>query len=174
MNMTKSMKTAFSTEAVCTAIAFSSVATVNASEKGVETVNSHQQEKHQEHEKKGHNNRGHKNEMKRMAKFLSLSEEQKVKIKGIKKAAKQQGKMLKASMKEFKITERKLLQTKVFDEKSFNKLYNSYQTTFTQLALTRAKSKHAVFNVLTTEQQGKWLKMMEHNKKKGAKERRGK
>lgn len=61
MNMTKSMNTVFSTVAVCTAITFASIATVNASDKGVETVSTHQQDKHQWHANKGHNNRGYKN-----------------------------------------------------------------------------------------------------------------
>lgn len=92
-----------------------------------------------------------------MAKFLSLSKEQKVKIKAIKATTKAQHETLRASMKEFKIAERNLLQAKVFDEKAFNTLHSSYQATFTQLALTRAKSKHAIFNVLTTEQQSNRL-----------------
>ena len=69
MNMTRSMKTVFATVAVCTAIIFASIATVNASDKGVEAMSCHQQE---------HKHRGDRHEMKRMAKFLSLSQDQKV------------------------------------------------------------------------------------------------
>jgi Spy/CpxP family protein refolding chaperone len=160
MNMTKSMKTIFSTVAVCTAITFASIATVNASDEGVEAVSSHQQE---------HKHRGHRNEMKRMAKFLSLSEDQKVKINAIKTKSRDQHQPLNASMKAFKIAEKNLLTAKTFDEKAFSSLQSEYQPTLTKLALIRAKSKQALFNVLNKEQQDKWLKMMEGHRgdKKG-------
>lgn len=169
MSVTKSMKTIFSTVAVCTVVAFTNIATVNASDKDTNVVSSHQEAKHQ-----GYKHHGYKNKIKHMTKALSLNEGQQVQIKAIKMKTKEQHKALRASMKEYKIAEKKLLQTKVFDEKAFNTLHNSYQSTFTQLALTRAKSKHAIFNILTTEQQDKWLKMIEHKKGKGDKKGRGK
>ena len=43
---------------------------------------------------------------------------------------------------------------------------------FTQVALTRAKTKHAIFNVLTTEQQEKWLAKMDKRKKNSKKGKR--
>lgn len=157
------MKTVFATVAVCTAITFASIATVNASDNGVEAVSCHQQE---------HKHRGDRHEMKRMAKFLSLSQDQKVKIKAIKTDSKDQHQALNASMKAFKIAEKKLLTAKTFDEKAFSSLQSEYQPTLTKLALIRAKSKQALFNVLNKEQQDKWLKMMES--KRGDKKGHGK
>jgi Spy/CpxP family protein refolding chaperone len=161
--MTKPMKTIFSTAAVCIVIAFASVASVNASDNDInfDAPRDHKEHKHQ----------GSKHKMKRMAKALSLSEEQKVEIKAIKSQAKEQHQTLHASMKEFKIAERNLLHTATFDEQSYSALQDTYQPVFAQLALIRAKAKHAVFNVLTTEQQVKWLKMIEHRKEKTKKMR---
>ena len=169
MNMTKPTKTFFSTIAVCIVIAFASVASVNASDNDValDAPKEHKGHQHQENKHKEH-----KQKMKRMDKALSLSEEQQVQIKAIKTQAKEQHQILQASMQEFKIAEKKLLQTKKFDEQAFNTLYDTYQPIFKQLALIRVKDKHAVFNVLTTEQQDKWLKMIEH-KKGQTKKRRG-
>lgn len=169
MNMTKPTKTIFSTIAVCIVIAFASVASVNASDNDIalDTPKEHKGHQHQENKHKGH-----KQKMKRMAKALSLSEDQQVQIKAIKTQAKEQHQILQASMQEFKIEEKKLLQTEKFDEQAFNTLHDTYQPIFKQLALIRVKDKHAVFNVLTTEQQEKWLKMIEH-KKGQTKKRRG-
>lgn len=158
MNMTKSTKTLFSTVAICLVIAFASVASVNASDNDIALDTSRDYQ--------GHKSKGSKHNMKRMDKALSLSEQQQVQIKAIKTQAREQRQALRASMKEFKIAERKIMQTKSFDEKAFNALHDLYQPTFTQLALIKVKSKHAVFNVLTTEQQEKWLKIIERKKNK--------
>ena len=179
MNMTKPTKTFFSTIAVCIVIAFASVASVNASDNDValDAPKEHKGHQHQENKHKGHQHqenkhKGHKQKMKRMDKALSLSEEQQVQIKAIKTQAKEQHQILQASMQEFKIEEKKLLQTEKFDEQAFNTLHDTYQPIFKQLALIRVKDKHAIFNVLTTEQQEKWLKMIDH-KKGQTKKRRG-
>lgn len=164
MNMTKPTKTIFSTAAICIVIAFASVASVNASNNDM-TYDS--QREHQKHQ-----HQGNKHEMKRMTKALSLSEQQQVQIKAIKTKAKEQHQVLRASMKEFKLAEKKLVQTEKFDEQAFSALREAYQPIFAQSALIRVKTKHAVFNVLTTEQQDKWLKIIEHKKgKKNAKKR---
>jgi len=169
MNMTKPTKTIFSTIVVCIAIVFASVASVNASDNDIalDAPKEHKGHQHQENKHKVH-----KQKMKRMVKALSLSEEQQVQIKVIKTQAKEQHQILQASMQEFKIEEKKLLQTEKFDEQAFNTLHDTYQPIFKQLALIRVKDKHAIFNVLTTEQQEKWLKMIDH-KKGQTKKRRG-
>jgi Spy/CpxP family protein refolding chaperone len=151
MKMTKSKKTIFSAVAICIAIVFASVASVNASnsEMAFDTSIDHQRNMHK---------------VKRMAKALSLSKEQRVQIKEIKRQAKEEHQSLRVSMKQFKNSEKKLLQATSFNEKSFSDLYEAYQPTFAQLALTKVKIKHAIFKVLTEEQQRKWLKMMEHHK----------
>lgn len=168
MNMTKPTKTIFSTIAVCIVIAFASVASVNASDNDI----LYGPKEHKGHQHQENKHKGHKQKMKRMVKALSLSEEQQVQIKAIKTQAKEQHQILQASMQEFKIEENKLLQTEKFDEQAFNTLHDTYQPIFKQLALIRVKDKHAIFNVLTTEQQEKWLKMIDH-KKGQTKKRRG-
>jgi Spy/CpxP family protein refolding chaperone len=81
MKMTKSTKTIFSTIAVCIVIAFTSVASVNASDNDIAFD-----------APRGH---GHKHQMKHMAKILSLSDQQKVEIRAIKVQAKEQHQMLR-------------------------------------------------------------------------------
>jgi len=104
--------------------------------------------------------------MKRMVNTLSLSEQQQVQITAVKHQARQQHEMLRDSMKKFKAEEKALLQAQVFDEQAYSVLHTAYQPIFMELALIRAKTKHAVFNVLTTAQQGKWLKVMADKKGK--------
>lgn len=158
MNMTKPTKTIFSTIAVCIVIAFASV-NASANDIALDAPRDHKGHQHQENKHKGH-----KQKMKRMVKALSLTEEQQVQIKTIKAQEKEQHQSLRTSMEQFKTAEKKLLETEKFDEQAFNALHDTYQPTFKQLALIRVKGKHAIFNVLTTEQQEKWLKIIEHKK----------
>jgi Spy/CpxP family protein refolding chaperone len=152
MNIIKSMKTIISVSTMCAVIAFSSIASVNAS------ANDKTFESDMRHNKS-------KSMMKRMVKLLLLSEEQQVKIKAIKMQTKEQSGTLRDSMKQFKGAERLLLQAEKFDEKAYTALHTAYQQTFAEMALTRTKTKHAIFNVLTTEQQDKWLNKMEKRKR---------
>lgn len=158
MNMTKPTKTILSTVAVCIVIAFASIASVNASDNDIAA---NAPIEHQ----------GKKHKMKRMTKALSLSEQQQVQIKAIKKQAKEKSHTLRVSMKQFKIAEKKLLQTKSFNDDAYSDLYEVYQPIFAQIALIRVKSRHAVFNVLTEEQQEKWLKMTKYHKRNTKKTR---
>jgi len=158
MKMTKSMRTLFSTVAVCIVIVFANVASVNASNSDMafDSPIDHQRNMHK---------------VKRMAKALSLSEQQQVQIKAIKRQAKEESQSLRVSMKQFKIAEKKLLQTETFNEQAFSELHEAYQPTFAQIALTKVKIKHAIFNVLTEEQQEKWLKMTKDHKRNTKKTR---
>ena len=69
-------------------------------------------------------------------------------------------------MKKFKVEEKALLQAEAFDEQAYTALHVAYQPIFMQIAITRAKTKHAIFNILTTQQQEKWLKVMANRKEK--------
>ena len=151
MNIIKLIKAIVSISSVCAVLAFSSMSSANSSGDDVAFDSS------QHHHKSKHM-------MKWMSKMLSLSEQQRVQIKAVKTQAKEQSETLRDSMKQFKGAEKLLLQAEVFDEHAFIALHATYQQTFVQMALTRAKTKHAIFNVLTTEQQGKWLKTMEKRK----------
>ncbi len=163
MNMIKPMKTMASISALCAVMALSSISSVNASGNDIalDSPRSHQ---------KGGDRRDHM--MKRMIKILSLSEAQQTQIKAIKMQAKEQHETIRVAMKEFKREEKVLLQAQTFDEQAYSALHTAYQPIFSQMGMTRAKTKHAVFNVLTAEQQDKWLKVMDklkekHHKKRG-------
>jgi len=162
--MTKPMKTIVATLTVCTAIAFTNISIVNATPNDgfFDDKRSGQSYKHQ----------GKKHQMKRMIKALSLSEQQQEQIKTIKTEAREQGQELRVSMTEFKVAQKALIHAKTFDENAFNTLQDQYQSVFSDYALIKTKARHAVFNILTTEQQNKWLKIIERKKsKRNAKKR---
>ena len=154
MNISKPVKAIVSTATLCCVIAFTSVASVSASDFAFDGQRGHHESKHQ---------------LKRFAKVLSLSEEQQTQVKEIKDQAKDQHQGLRESMKQFKAKEKALLQAKLFDEKAYGALYDAYLPIFTQRAIMRVKTRHAIFNVLTAEQQEKWLETTKHSKGKGRK-----
>lgn len=158
MNISKSTKFFFSTVAVCVVIAFTNITSAVASGDDIafDMPQEHKENKHK---------------MKRMVKALLLSEEQQVQIKAIKRQAREQHQMVSSSIKEFKAAEKELLQAEALDEQAFSALHETYQPVFAQLALLKVKTKHAIFNVLTTDQQEKWLKIVRHHKGKAKKGR---
>ena len=157
MKMIKPMRTITSVSTLCLIMAFTSAFTVNAASDDLSFEPAHHQQKGEIHQK---------SKLKKMFKALSLSEEQKLQIRAIKKQAKEQHKLQSDTMKKFKEEQRALAQAKLFDEQAFIALHEAYQPTLAQMALIKAKSKHAIFNVLTTEQQQKWHKIMEKRKEK--------
>lgn len=157
MNIIKPMKSIASASALCALMAFSGVASVSAATDDTALDSPRQFQRggdYGEHMQK------------RMVKKLALSEQQQVQIEALKTQAKEQHETLRDSMKKFKTEERALLQAAVFDEQAYTALHTAYQSTFAQRALTRAKTRHAIFNVLTTEQQEKWVKIMDKRKEK--------
>lgn len=102
----------------------------------------------------------------RMLHKLGLSDQQKQDIKDIKEKAKADTEALRLSAKEFKQQAKELQDKQTFDDGAFSSLYAQYQDTFAQLALSKAKTKHAIFQVLTTEQRKKLEKRMSKMKKK--------
>ncbi|MDO6507422.1 Spy/CpxP family protein refolding chaperone [Colwellia sp. 4_MG-2023] len=160
MNITKPMKTIVSIAAVCAVLAFTGMSNANvSSEDNVETKS------HKHYQKSERHHRG-KDMMKKMSKYLGLSEEQKTQMKAIKTAAKEQDVSLRAEIKQFKEAEKLLLQAEKFDEQTYIALHDSYKETFAQMALAKAKTRNAMFNVLTPEQQVKWESKMEQRKSK--------
>lgn len=164
MNIIKPVKTLVSISALCAAIAFSSVPDVYAAGNhfGAGGPGDYQQGGY-----KG------KHMMKRMIKELSLTETQQVQIKALKAQAKEQYAAFRESMKKFKSAEKVLIQAELFDEQAYTALHAAYQNTFAQMALTRAQTKHAIFNVLTTQQQEQWQAKMKQRKEKGKRGNRG-
>jgi len=151
MNIIKPIKTIVSISTVCAILVFSNASSARASgyDVALDSPMYHKKSKHM---------------MKRMIKVLSLSEQQQVQIKAIKSQAKEQSETLSDSMQQFKGAEKLLMQAETFDEHAFIALHTAYQQTFSDIALSRAKAKHAIFNVLTTEQQEKWLETVEKHK----------
>ena len=146
-----------SVSALYAVMAFSSISSVSATGYGIAFDSPR-------HHQRGGDYSGHT--MKRMIKVLSLSDQQQVQIKAIRVQAKEQHKSLRASMKTFRNEAKVLVQAETFDEQAFIALQGAYQPSFEQAALAKAKTKHAIFNVLTTEQQNKWKAMMEKRKEK--------
>lgn len=95
-------------------------------------------------------------QLKKMQKYLELTTEQVEKIKLIKEQSREQIQPLKENVRLFFTSLKVLKENPIFDEALFNATYAQYQDTFAQLALQKAKTKHAVYHVLTPEQQEKW------------------
>lgn len=103
----------------------------------------------------------HKHRMAKMAKALGLTEEQKIAIKDIRELAKSERAVLTEQLASFKTAAKGLMSNEEFDESAFLNLKNEHQDTFTQLALLKAKTRHAIRQVLTPEQQEKADKFKE-------------
>lgn len=114
-----------------------------------------------------HKRQGHK-QLKMMIKRLNLTDEQVAKIKLVKEQSRTEVITLKEQFKQYKESVKVLNDNPIFDEQSFGDLHSQYQTTFAQLALQKAKTKHAIFHILTLEQQEKWteLKIKHRGKRK--------
>lgn len=104
---------------------------------------------------KKHQHMGQK-QLKKMQKYLELTPEQVEKIKLIKEQSREQVQPLKENARSFFTSLKVLKENPIFDEVLFNATYAQYQETFAQLALQKAKTKHAIYHVLTSEQQEKW------------------
>ncbi len=100
----------------------------------------------------------------RMQKLLALTDDQVNEIKAINTESRTQAKALHESAKAFREQVKAEQTSDVFNEALFTETYNQYQETFAKLALNRAKSRHAIFNVLTLEQQAKWQEVLASRK----------
>jgi len=122
------------------------------------------------HDADGHHNKSKhhhkmKHHFKKLSKRLDLSNEQQAQIKAIYAVHKENKESNKKSMIAFRDKVKNLMMSSTFDEEAFLKLHNQQQSQFSQMALARAKSKHAVLQVLNEEQQEKMLVMK--GKRKG-------
>jgi len=104
-----------------------------------------------------HDETGHKQKrmLKRMARHLALTDEQVTQIKTIRSEAKAARDANKSVMEEFRSQIKSLMTNESFDEAAFMALHTQYQAALTEQAMLRAKTKHAIFQVLTEEQQAK-------------------
>ena len=159
MNISKAMKAVILFTILPLVMATSTIA--KASELDNDNTHEVTQSKHQH---KGKFSQGDK--MHRMFKKLNLSMEQKQQIALIKLEGKAESTAIHDSYKQYKEEQKVLLQADTFNEGAFTNSYYNNQETFAKAALIKAKTKHAIFNVLTPEQQEKWQGMMKrhHNK----------
>ncbi|MGL1956478.1 MAG: Spy/CpxP family protein refolding chaperone [Colwellia sp.] len=102
--------------------------------------------------------------MNKMVKVLALTEQQQSDIKTIKDQARDEHAVLRQSMMSYQDEKKALVTSSSFDESAFVALQAAYQPIFAQMALERAKTKNAIFNVLTTEQQALWQEFMANRK----------
>jgi protein CpxP len=102
---------------------------------------------------------------------LGLTEKQLAAIKLIKAEAKSNAKTTKAKLKTFKQTERALVQSARFNPETWNTLSNKYQADFLATAVLRAKTRHDIWKLLTSDQQAQ---AVEVKSKKGQQGKKGK
>lgn len=123
-----------------------------------------------------HMQRSHKGAkmMKKMARHLELSDEQVAEIKAIKKQSRAENDELRISMKAFREQVKALKDNVDFDEQAFSAIYLQYQDTFAQIAMQKAKSRHAMYQVLNEEQRAKWETLKQKRKDKRAKRKQEK
>ena len=93
---------------------------------------------------------------KRMAKYLELTDEQKEQMKNIRQQAMAEGESYKVALKAYREQVKELTLADNFNESAFTTLQAQYQSNFQELGLLRAKTKHAMMQVLKEEQQSKW------------------
>ncbi len=110
-------------------------------------------------------------DLKRMTKFLQLTDQQQQQIKDIFAQVKLNREANKdshqASKKSFHESMNTILNAETFDEGAFIDLHNQKQAELLEAALTKAKTQHAMLQVLDDEQKLKWQKMKRKAKHKG-------
>lgn len=104
--------------------------------------------------KKG-NKKGNK-EFRKMAKHLQLTEAQRTEIKAIREAMKTENQAQKVQMQSFQAELKELIASNNFTDDNFAALYDKYEESIEQKALNQAKTKNAIFQVLTDEQKVQW------------------
>lgn len=96
---------------------------------------------------------------KMMVRYLELTDEQQAEMKSIRQQAKTEGSAIKESLSTYKEKVSVIIQADEFDQAAFENLHAEYQQNFSQMALLKAKTKHAMRQVLTEEQQEKWAEI---------------
>ncbi|MFT6193265.1 MAG: Spy/CpxP family protein refolding chaperone [Cognaticolwellia sp.] len=117
---------------------------------------------HQQHEGRDNQQAQLENRLHRLAKKLDLSRVQRNEIKLIFVSITEGTQTGKRAMSDFKAQMKPLLQANEFDENDFAAIYAKHQLNFQQAAMERAKFHHGAMQVLTPEQQQKFLTMGKH------------
>jgi len=110
----------------------------------------YQQGESNEYHRKG------KNRLHRLVKKLDLSDEQKAQVKDIFANMSAKHKNDSAGLKE---QMQSLMQASEFDENKFEAIHLKRQENFQKMAMKKAKTRHAIMQVLTAEQQEEFLTM---------------
>jgi protein CpxP len=110
---------------------------------------------HEGNKAKGERKHHMMQKFKKMARFLQLSEEQRTEVKTIFAQVKIDKTNHREVINDFKDQVKHLMNTPTFDEKAFTELHQQYQPQFSAAALLKAKTRHALFQILTEEQKVK-------------------
>lgn len=109
--------------------------------------------------------RGHgKDKMQHLVRKLNLNVEQQVKIKAIVQQQKANGEANRETMRAFRDQMESLLSAAIFNDDAFTSLHNQYQPQLAEAALQRAKTHHAILQVLDASQQEKFKRMKQRGK----------
>ena len=93
--------------------------------------------------------------MRKLARILDLDDTQKEKIKAIMEQASESRSESKETRSAYKEQVKTLMDAAIFDDAAFLSLHAQYQEDFANRALKRAKTRHAMLQVLTPEQREK-------------------
>ncbi|MFT2092072.1 Spy/CpxP family protein refolding chaperone [Paraglaciecola sp. 2405UD69-4] len=127
-------------------------------------VTEKQAERDAKREESQDHKKGKKRGKARMFRGLDLTDTQKADIKAVREQAKATEAALKDSLKEFKKSERALVNSTDFTAEKWQALSSQYQDDFLALAVSKAKVNHDVWNLLTVEQQQKMSEKIEKMK----------
>lgn len=120
---------------------------------------------------KDNSSKGKRRKKGKMFKSLNLNEEQLTAIKAIKAKSKRSHEAVKPNIIMYKQASQALIQSTTFDTDAWQALGAQYQADFLTLADLQAKTKHEIWNLLTSEQQSKLMAKMtkkSHRKNKKA------
>jgi Spy/CpxP family protein refolding chaperone len=130
---------------------------VNAMGHNSEGDNSKTKMSQQKGESNKHGNM--KKRLHRLAKKLDLTSEQRVNVKEIFANIKNQRHDRKDVLSGFKEQVQSLVLMSEFDESQFKAIYAEHQASFQAIEMEKAKMRHAILQVLSPEQQQKFLTM---------------
>ncbi|WP_170246372.1 Spy/CpxP family protein refolding chaperone [Colwellia hornerae] len=109
---------------------------------------------------------GMKAKVKKMAKHLALTDEQREQVKVINQQAKESRVVLQESMQGFHQQRKALMMAEHFNEQAFIDLQGQYQESFAQIALIKAKKKHSFIMILTEAQKEKMQSHQKHERRR--------
>jgi len=118
--------------------------------------------------------KGRHYKMKHMIKKLQLDAKQQAEIKTIRKTAKVKGKATYESLQRYHSQLSTLIRADAFDEQAVTVLHNDHQQNLAQAALTKAKVRYEILQVLSEQQKEKWFAFIENQQGKHQKERKEK